>query len=190
MPTDGTALAQRVPVPAVPGRQDLAGAGRALLECATCGHQASVIAGTIFQDTRTPLTLWFRAMWWMTNQKTGVSALGLQRVLGLGSYKTAWSWLHKLRRAMVRPGRDRLTDVEVDEAYVGGVHPDEGSPDGNQGAGWSCGATRGPAWPVFRLRRLPDASGLSPFAFIQDAVASGVSSTPTGGLTRHWSATI
>jgi len=71
--------------------------------------------------------LWFRAMWWVTNQKTGVSALGLQRVLGLGSYKTAWSWLHKLRRAMVRPGRDRLTGyVEVDEAYVGGVHPGRG----------------------------------------------------------------
>ena len=78
-------------------------------------------AGTIFQDTRKPLVLWFRAMWAVTSQKNGASALGLQRVLGLGSYKTAWTWLHKLRRAMVRPGRDRLSGrVEVDETFVGG----------------------------------------------------------------------
>ena len=75
-------------------------------------------SGTIFQDSRLPLTLWFRAMWWVTSQKNGVSAMGLQRVLGLKSYKTAWTLLHKLRRAMVRPGRDRLSGrVEVDEAY-------------------------------------------------------------------------
>jgi hypothetical protein len=67
-----------------------------------------VTAGTIFQDSRLPLTLWFRAVWWVTSQKNGVSAMGLQRVLGLKSYKTAWEMLHKLRRAMVRPGRDRL----------------------------------------------------------------------------------
>jgi hypothetical protein len=60
-------------------------------------------------------------MWWVTSLKTGASALGLQRVLGLGSYQTAWTWLHKLRRAMVRPGRDRLSGlVEVDESFVGG----------------------------------------------------------------------
>jgi hypothetical protein len=85
------------------------------------------MAGTIFQDTNLPLTVWFRAMWQVTSQKNGVSALGLQRVLGLGNYKTAWTLLHKLRRAMVRPGRDRLNGVvEVDETYWGaeesGVH--------------------------------------------------------------------
>ena len=91
-------------------------------QCAACGRQTSVTAGTIFQDTRTPLTTWFRAMWWVTSQKTGVSALQLQQVLGLGSYVTAWTWLHKLRRAMVRPGRDRLSGrVEVDETYWGAV---------------------------------------------------------------------
>jgi hypothetical protein len=79
----------------------------------------SVTAGTIFQDTHLPLTLWFRAMWQITSQKNGISALGLQRVLGLGSYKTAWAMLHKLRRAMVRPGRDPLAGVvEVDEALL------------------------------------------------------------------------
>jgi len=81
-----------------------------------------VTAGTIFAGTRTPLTSWFAAVWYVVNQKQGVSALGLQRVLGLGSYETAWAWLHKLRRAMVRPARERLTDaVEVDETIVGGV---------------------------------------------------------------------
>jgi transposase-like protein len=85
-----------------------------------CQYQASVTAGTIFQDTHLPLKTWFRAMWYVTSQKNGASALGLQRVLGLGSYKTAWAMLHKLRRAMVRPGRDRLAGiVEVDETYWG-----------------------------------------------------------------------
>ena len=89
--------------------------------CAACRYQASVTAGTIFQDTRLPLTLWFRAMWSITSQKNGVSAMSVQRILGLGSYQTAWAWLHKLRRAMVRPGRDRLDGrTEVDETYVGG----------------------------------------------------------------------
>src|SRR5947209_4944837 len=70
---------------------------RALMECAECGHQVSVTAGTIFQDTHKPLVLWFRAMWFVTSQKNGANAMGLQRALGLGSYQTAWVWLHKLR---------------------------------------------------------------------------------------------
>src|SRR5213594_1735739 len=95
---------------------------RGLWQCAACGAQTSVTAGTVFQDARKPLRLWFHAMWWVASQKTGGSALGLQRLLGLGSYETAWTWLHKLRRAMVRPGRDRLTGrVEVDQTLVGGV---------------------------------------------------------------------
>jgi transposase-like protein len=94
---------------------------RSLLLCSTCRRQTSVTAGTIFQDTRLPLVLWFRAMWHVTNEKNGVSALSLQRALGLGSYKTAWFLLHKLRRAMVRPDRDKLKGtIEVDEAYWGG----------------------------------------------------------------------
>ena len=82
---------------------------RGLQMCSACGHQVSVTAGTIFQDTRTPLPVWFRAIWWVVSQKNGASALGMQRILGLGSYRTAWTWLHKLRRAMVRPGRERDT---------------------------------------------------------------------------------
>lgn len=89
--------------------------------CSACRCQTSPTAGTVFAGTRKPLRTWFQAMWYVTSQKHGVSALGLQRVLGFGSYQTAWSWLHKLRRAMVRPDRNRLTgEVEVDETYVGG----------------------------------------------------------------------
>lgn len=78
-------------------------------------------AGTLFAATHKPLRVWFEAVWHVTNQKSGVSALGLQRVLGLGSSRTAWTWLRKLRRAMVRPGRDRLAGVvEVDATFVGG----------------------------------------------------------------------
>jgi len=96
-----------------------------LLECAACGCQTSVTAGTIFKDTRTPLPVWFRARWWVTTQKNGASALGLQRLLGLKSYETAWTWLHRLRRAMVRPGRDRLIGrIEVNECYLGGLEED------------------------------------------------------------------
>ena len=89
--------------------------------CAQCGHDFTVAAGTLFADTHKPLRLWFEAIWYVTNQKSGASALGVQRVLGLGSYRTAWNWMHKLRRAMVRAGRDRLAGlVEVDETFVGG----------------------------------------------------------------------
>lgn len=95
-----------------------------LYECRNCGYKASVTVGTIFQDTKKPLTLWLRAIWHVTSQKYGANALGIQRVMGFGSYRTAWSWLHKLRRAMVRPGRDRLSGtVEVDETFIGGKTP-------------------------------------------------------------------
>ena len=89
--------------------------------CKKCRQQNHLTVNTIFQDTHKPLHLWFRAMWWVTSQKNGTSALGLQRILGIGSYRTAWTWLHKLRVAMVRPGRDKLKGIiEVDEAFIGG----------------------------------------------------------------------
>jgi len=98
--------------------------GRGLRMCRHCGRKTSPTAGTIFHRTRTPLTTWFTAMWLVTSQKNGVSALGLQRALGLGSYETAWAWMQKMRRAMVRPGRDLLSgQVEVDESFIGGVSP-------------------------------------------------------------------
>src|SRR5207237_9470968 len=99
------------------------------LRCAGCDRRTSPTAGTIFAGALSPLSLWFAAAWYITNQKSGVSALGLQHALELGSYKTAWAWLHKFRRAMVRPGRDRLAgELEVDERYIGGIAP--GKPGG------------------------------------------------------------
>ncbi|MEF8727097.1 MAG: IS1595 family transposase [Accumulibacter sp.] len=92
---------------------------RLRLMCRSCAHQGSVTAGTIFDKTRTPLRVWLAAAWYVTNQKLRVSALGLKRVLGLGSYETAWTMLHRLRRAMARPDRDLLKgEVEVDETYL------------------------------------------------------------------------
>lgn len=90
--------------------------------CTSCSRRTSVTAGTIFDRTRTPMRTWFAAIWFVTSQKNGVSALGLQRVLGLKSYETAWVWMHKFRRAMVVPERSLLAGtVEVDETYVGGI---------------------------------------------------------------------
>lgn len=146
-----------------------------LLQCSGCGYQSSVTAGTIFQDTRKPLTLWFRAVWWVTSQKNGASALGLQRVLGLKSYKTAWTWLHKLRRAMVRPDRDRLTGrVEVDETYLGGLE------EGMRGRQTEAKALivvaaqeDGPGIGRIRMRRIADASAESLVPFVEGSVKAG-----------------
>jgi transposase-like protein len=95
---------------------------RFILRCKNCRRDVSVTAGTIFQDRHMPLRVIFQAMWYVVCQKQGVSALGLQGILGLGSYRIVWSWLQKLRTAMVRPGRDLLSGtVEVDETLVGGT---------------------------------------------------------------------
>ena len=146
-----------------------------LWECVGCHRQISVTAGTIFQDSRLPLTVWFRAVWWVTSQKNGVSAMGLQRVLGLKSYKTAWTMLHKLRHAMVRPGRDRLHGrVEVDEAFVGG---EEEGVHGRQIKSKAMIAVAveedGDGIGRVRMRRIPDASAESLMPFIEDSVEPG-----------------
>ena len=146
-----------------------------LWECAGCGRQVSMTAGTIFQDTHTPLTVWFRAMWWVTAQKNGVSALGLQRVLGLRSYQTAWAWLHKLRRAMVRPGRDRLQGgVEVDETYLGGLEEGKRGRQTEKKALIVVAAQEdGRGIGRIRMRRIADASAASLIPFVQDSVEPG-----------------
>ena len=148
---------------------------RDLWECGGCGWQSSVTAGTIFQDTRTPLAVWFRAMWWVTTQKNGASALGLQRVLGLKKYETAWTWLHKLRRAMVRPGRDLLTGrVEVDECYVGGL--EEGLPGRlnlKKALVVVAAQEDGPGIGRIRMRQIIDASAESLVPFVQGSVEPG-----------------
>lgn len=121
------------------------------------------MAGTLFADTHLPLRLWFEALWHVTSQKSGASALGLQRVLGLGSYRTAWNLLHKLRRAMVRPGRERLQGiVEVDEIFIGGPRPGKRG-RGAQGKVLVVVAAQQAAKGIGRIRltRVADASARS-----------------------------
>jgi transposase-like protein len=148
---------------------------RGLLRCTTCQRQTSPIAGTIFEGTRKPLRTWFQAMWFITNQKSGGNALGLQRVLGLGSYQTAWAWLHKLRRAMVRPGRDRLSGrIEVDETYLGGP---EGDVRGRrlEKKALIVVAAQEDAKRIgrIRMRVIPDASAHSLIPFVEESVEPG-----------------
>jgi transposase-like protein len=148
---------------------------RNLHHCEECGLQTSVLAGTIFQDTKQPLHLWFRAIWHVTNQKYGANALGLQRVLGFGSYHTAWNWLHKLRRAMVRPGRDRLSGIiEVDETYLGGEKPGRRG-RGAQGKQLVVIAAQKDRKRMgrIRLQRVSDASAESLEGAVQAAVETG-----------------
>jgi len=144
-------------------------------ECAACHGQVALTSGTIFQDSRLPLTLWFRAVWWVTSQKDGVSAMGLQRVLGLKSYKTAWTMLHKLRRAMVRPRRDRLTGrVEADEAFVGGEEEGVHGRQTETKAMIAVAAEEdGRGIGRIRMRCIPDASADSLMAFIEDSIEPG-----------------
>jgi transposase-like protein len=145
-----------------------------------------VTAGTIFQDSHLPLTAWFRAMWQVASQKNGVSALGLQRVLGLGSYKTAWALLHKLRRAMVRPGRDRLRGVvEVDETYCGGEEEGVIGRLTHAKALVIVGAEEdGVGIGRIRLRRIPDLTKASLHGFIGREIETG-STVRTDGLSAY-----
>ncbi len=163
-----------------------------LLECASCHYQASVTAGTIFDRARTPLPVLFRAIWWVVTQKNGASALGLQRILGLGSYETAWTWLHKFRHAMLTPGRADLDgEIEVDETFLGGL---EEGVDGRQTFKKALVAIAvqadGKRIGRIRLRQIPDASKKSLLDFITATIVPGSlihtdGWSGYGGLTEH-----
>lgn len=143
--------------------------------CDKCRYEMSVTAGTILQDSHLPLTIWFRAMWQVTSQKNGISALGLQRVLGLGSYKTAWAMLHKLRRAMVRPGRERLSgSVEADETYLGGLEEGvRGRQTESKALIVVVAEEDGKGIGRIRMRRIADASARSLVGFVEESVEPG-----------------
>jgi transposase-like protein len=154
---------------------------RTRLMCRDCQHQSTVTAGTIFEKTRTPLRVWLAAAWYLTHQKQGVSALGLQRLLGLGSYQTAWTMLHRFRRAMVRPDRDRLKgQVEVDETYLALTDRQEPiSPTGRKNSTAkvlvviAVETLQPKGFGRIRLRRIPKDSAPYVIPFVQQAIEPG-----------------
>jgi len=156
-------------------------ASRTRLMCRDCQHQSTVTAGTIFEKTRTPLRVWLAAAWYLTNQKQGVSALGLQRVLGLGSYQTAWTMLHRFRRAMVRPGREQLKGlVEVDETYLAITDRQEPiSPVGRKSSTtkvlvvMAVEILQPKGFGRIRLRRIPKDSAPCVIPFVQEVIEPG-----------------
>lgn len=148
---------------------------RGHLFCSACKRQTSITAGTIFDRTKISLPLWFRAVWLVTSQKNGMSALGLQRQLGLTRYETAWAMLRRLRGAMVRPGRDQLVgEVEVDETLVGASKP------GKRGRGAEGKELVAIAAEIderktgrIRMRRIPNAEGKTLENFIKANIKEG-----------------
>lgn len=150
---------------------------RPIRDCAKCRHQISLLAGTIFQDSHLPLQTWFHAIWWVTTQKSGFSALSLQRALGLGSYRTAWTLLHKLRVAMIRPDRNQLSrEVEVDEIFLGGK---------NNKILLAVGAERdGKKTGRIRIEIIPDRSSKSLLSFIEQNIVKK-SLVVTDGLNAY-----
>src|SRR3954466_12818969 len=149
---------------------------RLVYECVACRKQHSLLAGTIFEQTKTGLARWFLAVYLVTSSKGGIAAAELRRQLGFGSYQTAWSWLHKLRKAMVRPDREPLAGrVEADETHVGGPRP------GKRGGGAAgktlvagaveAGQAGGRRLGRLRLAVVPDASAASLEGFLGAAVA-------------------
>jgi len=151
---------------------------RGRMMCSMCRHQCTVTSGTLLDKTRTPLRIWFAAAWYMTNQKNGVSALGLQHALGLGSYQTAWSLLHRLRRAMIIPSRERLSGViEVDETYIGGR--DEGKTRAPQADSKKAivivavELLKPKGFGRIRLRSIANASKASVVPFVKQAIEPG-----------------
>ena len=151
---------------------------RLIEECAACGKQHSLLAGTIFEQTKSGLAKWFLAIYLVTSSKGGISAMELKRQMGFGSYQTAWSWLHKIRKAMVAPQRAPLSArVEADETYLGGPRP--GAP-GRGAAGKTKvagaveagrGQARGRRLGRLRLAVVPDVSARSLEGFLAAAVA-------------------
>ena len=95
---------------------------RSIFKCKECRREVSVTAGTTFHKSKIPLQTWFQAIWLMVSQKNGVSALGLSQALGIKRQMTGWYLVKRIRSAMVRIGREKLSGtVEVDEVLIGGV---------------------------------------------------------------------
>ena len=159
---------------------------RRLWQCKKCGHQQSLTEGTLLHRTRYPLKTWLEVAWHLCEQKNGLSALGLQRAMGFGSYHTAWEWLHRARRAMVLPGRSKLSgEIEVDETFIGGVRP------GKRGRGASgktlvlvAAEIRGVAIGRIRLKVITDATSATLLDSVVEIAERG-SELVTDGLPSY-----
>ena len=151
--------------------------GDGRFRCCRCGRRSSVTAGTIFDRTRTPLTVWFTACWLFATGKDGVSALSLKRTLEIGSYQTVWAMLHRLRSVLVRPGRDRLAGaVEVDDTYIGGLEPGLAggrAPGKKILTGIAVEVRQPKGFGRCRMGVLSDTSATSLHAFVKDHVEPG-----------------
>jgi transposase-like protein len=162
--------------------------GDGRIKCGGCGARTSLTAGTIFDKTRTPLTVWFHACWLFATAKDGISAQHLRRALEIGSYQTAWAMLHRLRQVLVRPGRDRLAGtVEVDETYIGGQEP--GLPGGRAFGkkvltGIAVEVRPGRGIGRCRMAPLADFSSATLVAFIKENVEPGAT-VITDGLNAY-----
>jgi hypothetical protein len=148
---------------------------RRVWQCRACGAQTSVTAGTVMHGTRQPLRLWFWAAYLVATHHPGMSAVQLQRQLGISRHETAWMMLHKLRRAMVAPERGLLVDeVEVDECFIGGHDPDaDGRTRGKKTLVGVAIEVRGRGSGRLRLQVLGDASGASLDALVQQTTLAG-----------------
>lgn len=154
--------------------------------CRGCGSNVPATAGTVFHRSRISLRLWYRAMWWMTNQKSGINALGLQRLFGLSSYQTAWTMLHKLRRAMVRPSREKLSgEVEVDETLVGGLRKGNHSKRAKTIV-IIAAEIRGEGTGRIRIVRLPNEDGPTIVGFVKSNVEVGSKIVSDGAWAYTW----
>lgn len=158
-------------------------------QCHACRAQVSLTAGTVFHNTKTPLTTWFWAAYLTVTDKRGISALLLQRQLGLRRYETAWMLLHKLRRAMVNAVREPLRgEIELDDTWVGGEQP--GIRGSRQLRGRKAAIVlaavekRGDASNRIRMTVIPDFTQTTMRAFVQQHIAPG-STIYTDGLKAY-----
>ena len=159
------------------GRKEFWWTARSLMHCKFCHHQESLRTGTVFEGSKKPLQLWYKTLYFVALNKNGLSALALKRMMGFGSYQTAWAWLHKIRGMMKRTGREKLVGtIEVDETYLGGPKPGKRG-RGAEGKALICIALEkkkdDPKPGRVRMEVIPDTCGDTISKFVQRNVEIG-----------------